>query len=63
MAVKFNLAKIYRKKSSAYNEAKESMLAAKDYLKYAVSTHAVEVKIMQCNFTKTNYQIFSTGGR
>ena len=52
-----------KKKSSAYNVANESTLAAKDYLKYTVSTHVVEVKIMQCNFTKTNYQIFSTGGR
>ena len=49
MAVKFNLAKIYRKKSSAYNGAKESMLAAKDYLKYTVSTQVVEVKRKQCN--------------
>ena len=32
------------KKSSAYNVAKESMLAAKDNLKYTVSTHVVEVK-------------------
>ena len=41
--------KIYRKKSSAYNGAKESMLAAKDYLKYKISTQVVEVKRKQCN--------------